>query len=166
LGLHGFVLDQRGQPVIGSHVEVEEINHNTKVTVNGEYWRLLVPGTYIVTAFAPGYCFDQKIKIKNANLIIFNFRFESTPQVVKVEKSLSVNFTLMPTNLERWSRTVDFGIHDNMAMTFNYMSNIVVESILSKTEQFFEPNATYNQMKNGVDVLKVGSSVSISISIW
>jgi hypothetical protein len=39
-------------------VEVEEINHNTKVTVNGEYWRLLVPGTYIVTAFAPGYIFS------------------------------------------------------------------------------------------------------------
>lgn len=82
---------------------------------------------------------------------------------MKVEKSLSVNFTLMPTNLERWSRTDDFGIHENMAMTFNYMSNIVVESILSKTEQFFEPNATYNQMQNGVDVLKVGSNVSKSL---
>lgn len=80
---------------------------------------------------------------------------------MKVEKSLSVNFTLMPTNLEKWSRTVDFGIQDNMAMTFNYMSEIVVESILSKTEQSFEPNATFNQMMNGVNVLKVGSSVSI-----
>lgn len=57
IGLRGFVLDQRGQPVIGSHVEVEQINHNTKVTANGEYWRLLVPGTYIITAFAPGYVF-------------------------------------------------------------------------------------------------------------
>lgn len=84
------------------------------------------------------------------------------PQVVKVENSLSVNFTLMPTNMENWSRTVDFGVSENMDMTFNYMSNMIVESNLANMERIYEPNALYTQMESGVAVLKVGSSVSIT----
>jgi len=54
MGLHGFILNQHGQAVLGSYLEVDGINHRTKVTVDGEYWRLLTPGKYLVTAYASG----------------------------------------------------------------------------------------------------------------
>ena len=34
---------------------MEGIEKSVRTTANGEYWRLLVPGTYNVRATAPGY---------------------------------------------------------------------------------------------------------------
>lgn len=44
-----------GKPIERANVVVEGINHNVTTTVYGEYWRLLLPGTYSVYATAWGY---------------------------------------------------------------------------------------------------------------
>lgn len=50
----GLVQDENNNPVPGAVIHVLGINHTVKTTNRGEYWRLLLPGTYTVSANAPG----------------------------------------------------------------------------------------------------------------
>lgn len=52
----GFVHDRNnGNPIEKANIVVEGINHNVTTTADGEYWRLLLPGTYSVYVTAWGY---------------------------------------------------------------------------------------------------------------
>ncbi|XP_012529985.1 carboxypeptidase D [Monomorium pharaonis] len=55
IGIKGFVRSADGKPIERANVVVEGINHNVTTTADGEYWRLLLPGTYSVYAIAWGY---------------------------------------------------------------------------------------------------------------
>ncbi|KAM3615949.1 uncharacterized protein V6R79_010114 [Siganus canaliculatus] len=56
IGIKGTVSDSRdGTGIPNATVSVEEINHNITTAHTGDYWRLLTPGTYSVTASAHGY---------------------------------------------------------------------------------------------------------------
>jgi hypothetical protein len=79
--------------------------------------------------------------------------------VVKVEWNTSVNFTLAPENLNQWSEKNDFGFLENSSPVLNYMSNIMIESALANLERLFEVNAEFVKVGDGVDVLKIGSTV-------
>lgn len=50
----GLVQDENNNPIPGAVIHVSGINHTVKTTNRGEYWRLLLPGTYKVSATAPG----------------------------------------------------------------------------------------------------------------
>ncbi|KAJ7995758.1 hypothetical protein DPEC_G00247910 [Dallia pectoralis] len=55
-GVKGMVRDKRdGTGIPNATVTVEEINHPVTTSLAGDYWRLLVPGTYHLTASARGY---------------------------------------------------------------------------------------------------------------
>lgn len=50
----GFVFSKDGKPIQDANVVVEGISHNVTTTIDGEYWRLLLPGSYSVYATAWG----------------------------------------------------------------------------------------------------------------
>lgn len=45
------------EPIKHATIIVDGISKNITGTDRGEYWRLLVPGTYTLQAFADGYIF-------------------------------------------------------------------------------------------------------------
>lgn len=54
-GFKGLVQDVNGYPIHGAEVFVENLERKPmRTTARGEYWRLLVPGTYLVYAQAFG----------------------------------------------------------------------------------------------------------------
>ncbi|XP_016057459.1 PREDICTED: carboxypeptidase D isoform X2 [Miniopterus natalensis] len=84
-GVKGFVLDATdGRGIFNATISVAEINHPVTTYKTGDYWRLLVPGTYKITASAQGY-----------NPLTKNV-------TVKSEGAVQVNFTLVrsSTNIE------------------------------------------------------------------
>lgn len=54
----GFVRNiDNDSPIERANIVIKGINHNVTTTADGEYWRLLLPGTYSVYATAWGYVY-------------------------------------------------------------------------------------------------------------
>jgi len=53
-GVKGTVVDKNGSRVSGATIKVSGIGKEMKTTQRGEFWRVLAPGSYTVTAVGPG----------------------------------------------------------------------------------------------------------------
>lgn len=54
-GVKGFVKDSQGSPIPGAAIHVDNRRKEVITAKDGDYWRLLLPGGYKVTATARGY---------------------------------------------------------------------------------------------------------------
>ncbi|XP_035297710.1 carboxypeptidase N catalytic chain [Cricetulus griseus] len=88
-GIKGMVLDENSNNLTGAVISVSGINHDVTSGEHGDYFRLLLPGTYIVTAKAPGY--DPKtvtVTVGPAGPALVNFQLNrSTSQVHPAQKA-------------------------------------------------------------------------------
>lgn len=76
MGIKGFVYDRdNGNPIEKANIVVQGINHNVTTTADGEYWRLLLPGTYSVYVTAWGYEPSEPVNVSvlEGTPTIFNF---------------------------------------------------------------------------------------------
>uniref|UniRef100_A0A673N0L6 AE binding protein 1 n=1 Tax=Sinocyclocheilus rhinocerous TaxID=307959 RepID=A0A673N0L6_9TELE len=62
-GIKGVVRDIDGNLLANATVSVEGIKHDVKTAATGDYWRLLNPGEYRVTARADGYSSQTRLCI-------------------------------------------------------------------------------------------------------
>ena len=54
-GVSGFVTDNNGIPIANATIHIHDIDHDVKSAAFGDYWRLLVAGSYTITVTADGY---------------------------------------------------------------------------------------------------------------
>ncbi|XP_048362113.1 inactive carboxypeptidase-like protein X2 isoform X2 [Sphaerodactylus townsendi] len=59
-GIKGIVKDLHGKGIPNAIISVEGVNHDIRTGTDGDYWRLLNPGEYMVTAKAEGYTASTK----------------------------------------------------------------------------------------------------------
>ena len=79
IGVRGFVQDQEGHEIEGAIIAVSGIDYNITTHIYGDYWRLLSPGMYNITASHAD--FDP--------LMILSV-------IVPIGPGIEVNFTLYP----------------------------------------------------------------------
>ncbi|XP_053375782.1 carboxypeptidase D-like [Mercenaria mercenaria] len=110
-GVRGFILDEHtGGPVANASIDVKGINHTIHSAADGDYWRLLAPGTYHIQASGPGY---------EAKSVVVHVSFDAATEV---------NFTLTKSPVLQWSKESDYGITDNVAKA--YSKNIDIQTEL------------------------------------
>ncbi|XP_009698339.1 PREDICTED: carboxypeptidase Z-like [Cariama cristata] len=78
-GIKGIVSDKFGNPIKNARISVRGIQHDVTTAADGDYWRLLPPGTYIISAQAAGYSRVMKrvtlpAKMKRAGRVDFVLR--------------------------------------------------------------------------------------------
>ncbi|XP_071946432.1 carboxypeptidase D-like isoform X2 [Antedon mediterranea] len=97
-GVKGFIMSPDGVGLPNATISVAGIDHDIRTAGGGDYWRLLVAGTYQVTASFEG--------------------FQSVTHEVTVTEGSAVqlNFTLA----KGWAETQDFNLPQNAS---HYMSN-------------------------------------------
>uniref|UniRef100_A0A3Q3LCT9 Carboxypeptidase D, a n=1 Tax=Mastacembelus armatus TaxID=205130 RepID=A0A3Q3LCT9_9TELE len=89
IGVRGYVTEATsGAALTNVSIIVAGIRHNLTTGKYGDYYRLLLPGTYNITAVAPG------------SVILFNFL-----QIVTEGEATELNFTLAPVSSPDSSQT-------------------------------------------------------------
>lgn len=81
-GVKGKITDGNGNPIPNAEIVVNGIDYNVKTTENGEFWRLLMPGTYDIKAVdSKGKETEQKsVTVGNGNGVNarrLDFQFET-----------------------------------------------------------------------------------------
>ena len=94
-GIAGFVNDLDGEPIPNAAIDVLDRDHLIYTTNDGEYWRLLSPGTYLVAAYADGYTTDmQTVQVPSLGKTNLNFillRSSDPPSPSPSPNSLAIN---------------------------------------------------------------------------
>jgi len=77
-GLKGLVVDLKGKPVGGATVGVmragsgEWAGKNVTATERGEFWKLLLPGSYTVQAWVNSCMFSGRVRLEVGRLTVKN----------------------------------------------------------------------------------------------
>lgn len=92
-GIKGLVVDGvTKSPVKGAKVTISSNSHSVTTSEKGEYWRLLLPGTYKVTVSAYGYLNTSKTVTIKAS--------DNRSKTRYFEPALTLNFDLQSANHE------------------------------------------------------------------
>ncbi|KAM4624284.1 carboxypeptidase N catalytic chain isoform 1-T1 [Polymixia lowei] len=80
-GIKGMVYDENNNPIGNAEISVSGVNHDVTSGVDGDYFRLLLPGTYTVTASALGYLpSSSTVTVGPAEAIQLHFYLKMAPK--------------------------------------------------------------------------------------
>ena len=154
LGVHGFVMDEDGQPIEGAKIIVDTRTKIIRSHVTGDYWRLLVPGSYTVRAAKRGYKNKRKkVEIPVGSSVELNFTLIWKRGLSKKKFRLRLNKTREPAEAtfilskQEESRLKLSVLAENSAGTFsaaksNLLLNIVLLSLFF-INAFYPASITY-----------------------
>ncbi|KAM9734172.1 carboxypeptidase D [Menidia menidia] len=107
IGVWGFVNDAvSGAALANVSIMIAGIHHNLTTAKHGDYYRILLPGNYSITAVAPGYSpMVNSVRVTEGKATELNFTL--APVVSEGTGSVSVTATSVPsTNEPNFSATV------------------------------------------------------------
>ena len=82
-GVKGVVTDPSGLAIGGATVKIDDRQFDSKTTPRGEYWRILMPGTYTVTVAADGFApFQQTVLVGDSRPTLLNVNLVPANQVI------------------------------------------------------------------------------------
>ncbi|KAK1121827.1 hypothetical protein K0M31_010139 [Melipona bicolor] len=126
IGVKGLVRDTNGEPIEAATIIVHGINHNVSSTHRGEYWRLLLPGTYNIHAEAWGYRPSDQINVTvisgEPSIVNFTLTQDTYDDQGKL-KSNEVEEFIRPIDKYGFFHNTEFKHHNYIAME-NYLKEL------------------------------------------
>ncbi|XP_066502656.1 carboxypeptidase D, b isoform X2 [Hoplias malabaricus] len=91
IGIKGYVMNSAGMGLPDSYISVAGIDHNITTLSFGDYYRLLLPGTYNITASFPGYILKtvNNVKVTEGKATILNFTLKDSSEEMLVSEPLT-----------------------------------------------------------------------------
>lgn len=111
-GIKGFVQSSIGTPIPHAAISINNIQHVAYTSKDGDYYRLLLPGKYNVTASAKGY------EAQTVEVIV--------PDTGN--QTVITSFNLMRNDPQHWSSAYDFRILDNILHTRYHSNDEIAET--------------------------------------
>ena len=107
MGVKGFVTQSgsnqnSGAPIQNAIISVQGIGHDVTTSIYGDYWRLLVPGEYKLTAKANGYQSQTNSVTVVANqtaLLNFTLNYEGSNEPSDGKQQLDLDYLVSQVNL-------------------------------------------------------------------
>ncbi|MGH0166103.1 UNVERIFIED_CONTAM: hypothetical protein FKN15_050009 [Acipenser sinensis] len=97
LGIKGMVYDENNNGIKNAVISIYGINHDITTGVDGDYFRLLLPGTYTVTASAEGYQpSTSTVTVGPAEAIQLHFYLKAASQETTSETQSAGNNKKVP----------------------------------------------------------------------
>ncbi|XP_067280884.1 carboxypeptidase D, b [Pseudorasbora parva] len=121
IGVRGFVMTRSGFGLPDATISVSGIDHNITTWMFGDYYRLLLPGRYDITASSPGYLSNtvMNVPVIEGKATLLNFTLEepleemlmldSSEQRIEITEDLS---TSGPSTSKHQIQTLDFRHHN------------------------------------------------------
>ena len=105
-GIKGFVHDSQGNPISGAEIKLKKVKHTVKSVTDGDYWRLVAPGNYVLQVSAPGYqAYSRKVTVPEEGAVVVNVTLYKTgetlsttkpPQIAKIQSTQVGHVTQTP----------------------------------------------------------------------
>uniref|UniRef100_A0A8C6P349 AE binding protein 1 n=1 Tax=Nothobranchius furzeri TaxID=105023 RepID=A0A8C6P349_NOTFU len=103
-GIRGIVKDLQGNPIANATISIEGVNHDVTTAPAGDYWRLLNPGEYRVTARAEGFSPVTKLCVvgyeSGATACSFNLAKSNWDRIKQVNPSHPDHKTVVQPHLK------------------------------------------------------------------
>lgn len=137
-GIRGTVTDSDGNAIAGATIYVKGIQHVVKTLKDGDYYRLLLPGVYEVTALFDGYGPDSKEAVVSDGLAIaLDFKLE------KLKHSSFLAATPVFTSASESSTSNELSsLQVKTANLANFLENSKTTALPAKTWHYHD----YEQM--------------------
>lgn len=145
-GVYGFIRSSIGHPIENAEITVNNHTMVTYTSKDGDYWKLLLPGKYIITVEANG------------------FEEHTTEIIIPNDESGSYRYdvTLMRTDPQHWASAYDYRIMENVIKT-RYHSNTELNTAMAELEKKQWQVANFESNENDVSMkfhaLKVTSDL-------
>ena len=97
-GVKGIIRNEQGVGISRATISVSGIRHNISSANDGDYWRLLVPGSYFITISAAGYISTtQSVDVPSGLATELNFVLRQVGQPTLVTNNISLQSTTAQT---------------------------------------------------------------------
>lgn len=107
-GVTGFVQTTTGEPMPDAQILIDGIGHPVNTAEFGDFWRLLVPGTYHVTAYKDGYDPQtEEVTVTDGYATVMNFTLHKEDELEVLPKNEEKEEQPKETNRQKESEPSD-----------------------------------------------------------
>lgn len=134
MGVYGTVSSSIGTRIAGAHIYFNNIEHSIKTGVQGDYYKLLLPGRYNMTIEADGFVLQtEEILIPSNNT---RLRFD---------------IQLIRDDPQHWSSAYDYRVIENVFKA-RYHNNAEIDEAMARIEQGNPNQANLETNENEINM--------------